>query len=87
MKNYRLFVYIYSILVLRSISKLLINVGNILKKHSSYSLKTLFTVINGVYEIVLNYYLFPFTFKYHTIQYSQCAKTRILSVMRKFNIA
>ena len=60
MKNYRLFVYIYSILVLRSISKLLINVGNILKKHSSYSLKTLFTVINGAYRIVLNYYLFSY---------------------------
>lgn len=87
MKNYRLFCIHIFYLVLRSISKLLINVGNILKKHSSYSLKTLFTVINGVYEIVLNYYLFPFTFKYHTIQYSQCAKTRILSVMRKFNIA
>mgnify|MGYP001527410302 CR=1 FL=1 len=53
MKNYRL-------LVLRSISTLLINVGNILKKHSSYSLKTLFTVINGAYRIVLNYYLFSY---------------------------
>lgn len=60
MKNYRLFVYIYSILVLRSISTLLINVGNILKKRSSYSLKTLFTVINGAYRIVLNYYLFSY---------------------------
>lgn len=67
MKDYRLFVYIYSIIVLRSISTLLINVGNILKKRSSYSLKTLFTVINGAYRIVLNYY--PFTFKYHEIQY------------------
>lgn len=60
MKNYRFFVYIYSILVLRSISTLLINVGNILKKRSSYSLKTLFTVINGAYRIVLNYYLFSY---------------------------
>ena len=81
------FVYIYPILVLRSISKLLINVGNILKKHSSYSLKTLFTVINGVCRIVLNYYPSPFTFKYHTVQYLiwSMHKTRILSVMRKFN--
>lgn len=60
MKNYRLFVYIYSILVLRSISTLLINVANILKKRSFYSLKTLFTVINGAYRIVLNYYLFSY---------------------------
>ena len=61
MKNYRLFcihIFYFSFKIdFYAVNK---TSATFLKKRSSYSLKTLFTVINGAYRIVLNYYLFSY---------------------------